>query len=220
MEQESPKALELVMELGSGGELHLVPSRGEWLDKGRGCRDGTRSRVRTGWRRGAGNSVQTELDDRDLGSIRTNRPVGQLAQKGRDVGSGSQLREELLDLAFGPVNGAREEHVPVFGREVRCQLDDAGQVEPAVREHREEHGVLSSRPGHVDPQIGFGLGEMKDGRTVDEHRGGGFAGVEVSSLHLGDVGDEFGLDAPGLTEEVGEPAEEIVVGEGFERPFE
>jgi hypothetical protein len=93
-------------------------------------------------------------------------------------------------------------------------------VEPAVREHREEHGVLSSRPGHVDPQIGFGLGEVEDVSAIDEHRGGGLAGVEVSSLHLTDVGDEVGLDAAGLTEEKGESAQEVVVVERFERPFE
>jgi hypothetical protein len=133
---------------------------------------------------------------------------------------GKEPGEELLDLALGLVNGAREEHIPVLAREVRCQLDDARQMEPAVREHRKEHGVLSSCPGHVDPQIGFGLGEMKDRRAVDEHRGGGFAGVEVSCFHLTDVGDEVGLDAAGLTEEIGEPAKELVVGEGFDRPFE
>jgi hypothetical protein len=219
MAQEAPKSLELAVELGSGGELHLVPRRGERLDEGRSGGEGTRNRFRTGWRRGAGNSVQTEFDGY-LGSIRTNRPVGQLPQEGRNVGSGSPLGEEFFDLALGLVDGAREEEVPVLAREVRCQLGDARQMETTVREHREENGVPPSRPGHGDPQIGLGLGEVEDVRAVDEHRGGGFAGVEVTSLHLTDVGDEVGLDAAGLTEEKGEPAKEVVVGEGFERPFD
>jgi hypothetical protein len=118
------------------------------------------------------------------------------------------------------VDGARKEHVPVLPREVRRERGDPGQMETTVREHREERRVLPSRPGDGGPQIGLGLGEVEDVRAVDEHRGGGFAGVEVSSLHLTDVRDEVGLDAAGLTEEIGEPAEEIVVGEGFERPLE
>jgi hypothetical protein len=61
---------------------------------------------------------------------------------------------------------------------------------------------------------------VKDVRAINEHRGGGLAGVETASLDLGDVGDEIGLDASRLTEKVGESAKELVVGEGFERPFE
>jgi hypothetical protein len=34
------------------------------------------------------------------------------------------------------------------------------------------------------------------------------------------VGDEVGLGAARLGQEVGESAKELVVGEGFERPFE
>jgi hypothetical protein len=152
--------------------------------------------------------------------MRTNRPVGQLAQDGWDVGSGSAFGEELLDLALGLVNGAREEQVSVLRREMRSQLGDARQMETAIPEHREEHRVLSSRPGHGDAQVGLGLGEVEDVCAVDEHRGGGLASVEAPCLHLGDVGDEVGLDAAGLAEEIGEPTQEVVVGEGFERPFE
>jgi hypothetical protein len=193
------------------------------VGRGRGCRDGTGNRVRTGWRRGIWNSVRTEFHKTRLGRARTTRkrgPFRELPKNGRSVRSGKELGEELLDLALGFVDGAREEHVPILPREVGRQLHDARQMEPTVREQREEHGVLSSRPGHVDPQIGLGLGEVEDVRAVNEHRGGGFARVEVSSLHLTDVGHEVGLDAAGLTEEEGEPPQEVVVGEGFERPFE
>jgi hypothetical protein len=61
---------------------------------------------------------------------------------------------------------------------------------------------------------------VEDVRAVDEHRRRGLAGVEASGLDLGDVGDEVGLDAAGLADEMGEPAKELVVGERGERPFE
>jgi hypothetical protein len=93
-------------------------------------------------------------------------------------------------------------------------------MEPAVGEHVQEHGVLTSRPGRGDAQVGLGLGEVKDVRAIDKHRGRSLAGVETSGLDLSDVGDEVFLGAAGLTEKVGESAEELVVGEGFERPFE
>jgi hypothetical protein len=118
------------------------------------------------------------------------------------------------------VDGAREEEVSVLWCEVRCELGDAGEMEPPVREHLQEHGVLTSRPGRGEAEVSLGLGEVKDVQAIDEHRGDGLAGVETSSLDLGDVSDEVGLGAARLTEKVGESAEEIVVGEGFERPFE
>jgi hypothetical protein len=118
------------------------------------------------------------------------------------------------------VDGAREEEVAVLGCEVRRELGDAGEMEPAVREHVQEHGVLTSRPGRGEAQVGLGLGEVKDVHAIDEHRRDGLAGVETADLDLGDVGDEVFLGAARLTEKVGESAEELVVGEGFERPFE
>ena len=93
-------------------------------------------------------------------------------------------------------------------------------MEPPVREHLQEHGVLTSGPGRGDAEVGLGLGEVKDVHAIDEHRWGGLAGIEAASLDLGDVGDEIGLGAARLAQKVGESAEEIVVGEGFERPFE
>jgi hypothetical protein len=93
-------------------------------------------------------------------------------------------------------------------------------MEPTLRDHLQEHGVLTSRPSRGEAEVSLGLGEVKDVQAIDEHRGDGLAGVETSSLDLGDVGDEGGLGAARLTQEVGESAEELVVGEGFERPFE
>ena len=86
-------------------------------------------------------------------------------------------------------------------------------MEPTVREHVQENGVLTSRPCRGEAQVGLGLGEVKDVHAIDEHRRGGLAGVETTSLDLGDVGDEVGLSASRLTEKVGESAEELVVGE-------
>ena len=131
-----------------------------------------------------------------------------------------RTRQRLLDLPLGPVDGSREEEIAVQGCEVRRELGDAGEMEPTVGEHVQEHGVLTGRPGRGDAQVGLGLGEVKDVHAIDEHRGGGLAGVETSSLDLGDVGDEIGLGAARLAQKVDESAEELVVGEGFERPFE
>jgi hypothetical protein len=118
------------------------------------------------------------------------------------------------------VDGTREENVSVLGCEAGREPGDAGEMEPTVREHLEEHGMLTSRPCRGEAQVGLGLGEVKDVHAIDEHRGGGLAGIETSSLDLGDMGDEVGLGAAGLAQKVGESAEELVVGEGFERPFE
>ncbi len=218
MAQEGTKSLELVVKLGSGRELHLVPSRGKRLDDWGGDRDWTRDEVRTARSHGARNSVQTEFGscgtcnsvrteftDCDLGSslanrrVFSNRPFRQLSQQRRHVGAGSPLCDELLDLPLGLVDRSSEKHVPVLPRQVPRQLGDAAQVETTVGEHLQDHRVLSSRPSHRDPQVGLGLGEVEDVGAVDEHRGGGLAGVEAPHLHLGDVGDEIGLHAAGLT---------------------
>ena len=62
--------------------------------------------------------------------------------------------------------------------------------------------MLSRGAGGGDPKIGLGLGEMKDLGAVRKHRGRGFAGVEPAPVDLANVGDEGGLVATGLTEEI------------------
>jgi hypothetical protein len=93
-------------------------------------------------------------------------------------------------------------------------------MDPAVREHLQEHRVLPRRPRHRDPAIGPGLGEVKDVRTVDEHGRRGVTRVEAPRVHLADVEDESGLGDTRLGDERDEPRDELVVGERFDRPFE
>ena len=77
--------------------------------------------------------------------------------------------------------------------------------------------MLSRGAGGGDPEVGLGLGEVEDLGTVREHRGRGFAGVEPTPVDLADVSDEVGLVATGLTEEIRQATEQLVVGERRQR---
>jgi len=79
--------------------------------------------------------------------------------------------------------------------------------------------MLPRRTGRCNPEIGLRLGEVQDVHAVGEHRRKGLAGKESSILHLGDVGDDVGFGAPGLAHELGQAAEQLVVGDGLERSF-
>ena len=70
--------------------------------------------------------------------------------------------------------------------------------------------------GDADAHIGLGLREVQPLSTVGEHRRGGFTGVEPASLDLADVGDEVGLDAARVRDELVEAAQQLVVGEAVE----
>ena len=50
-----------------------------------------------------------------------------------------------------------------------------------------------------------------------EHRRRGFTGVEPAPVDLADVSDEVGLVATGLTEQIRQAPEEIVVGDRRQR---
>jgi hypothetical protein len=89
---------------------------------------------------------------------------------------------------------------------VRGELGNRGQVQPPVGQHLEEDGVLAGGPGRGDAEVGLGLGEMKDLGAVGKHRGGGFAGEEAALIDFTDVGDEVGLHAAGLAEDLSEAA--------------
>jgi len=121
--------------------------------------------------------------------------------------------DELLDLPLRLVSGSSQEGIRIHRSEVRRQLGDAGEVETTVGQHFQEEGMLEGRAGRGDAQVGLGLGEVKDLRAVGEHGGGGFAGVEPALVHLGDVGQEVGLRAAGLLEQIGQPTKQLVVGD-------
>jgi hypothetical protein len=64
------------------------------------------------------------------------------------------------------------------------------------------------------------LGKVEPPRTVDEHRRRGLAGEEPSRVDFADVGDEVGLRAARLRQDVGEAAEQLVVGKMSQRAFD
>ena len=148
----------------------------------------------------------------------SSRPsVGQLPHQGRSIRTGRDLRHELLDLPLRPVGGALQERLPVLRGQVRRQLRDGRQVQPAVGQHAQEEGMLSRGAGGGDAEVGLGLGEVKDLGAVHEHRGRGFAGIEPAPVDLANVGDEGGLVATGLTEQIRQATEQLVVGERCQR---
>jgi hypothetical protein len=69
---------------------------------------------------------------------------------------------------------------------------------------------MSRRARRRDAQVALRLREMKDLRTVREHGGRSLADVEPALVHLGDVGDEVGLDPPSVPHELGQAAQELV----------
>ena len=77
--------------------------------------------------------------------------------------------------------------------------------------------MLPRRAGGGDPEVGLGLGEVEDLGAVREHRGRGFAGVEPAPVDLANVTDEIGLVTTGLTEEIRQATEQLVVGERRQR---
>ncbi len=145
------------------------------------------------------------------------RRAGQLAHHRRSIRTGRKLRHELLDLALRAVGGPLQESLPVLHGQVRRQLRDGRQVQPPVGQHGQEEGMLSRGAGGGDPEVGLGLGEVEDLGAVREHRGRGFAGVEPARVDLANVSDEVGLVATGLTEQIRQATEQLVVGERRQR---
>src|SRR5262249_1168065 len=96
--RECSKPLQLVTKLGSGRELDLVPSRREWLEGGDGCRTWDR---RQRW---TDNVVWAGFKTRHLDPIQTVWSGGQLPDDRGSVRPGSQLCDELGDLALGLVD--------------------------------------------------------------------------------------------------------------------
>ncbi len=77
---------------------------------------------------------------------------------------------------------------------------------------RARHGPCSDGPAR--PRIGNGF---HPARTPGKHGGRGLAGVEAAGVDFADVRHEIGLGAPRLPQELGEAAEQPVVGDESER---
>jgi len=76
--------------------------------------------------------------------------------------------------------------------------------------------VLPGRPRGGDPQVGLGLRKMQALEAVHEHRRRSLPRVQSPGVDLADVSDEVGLGVTGAGEELGETAEELVVGDGLQ----
>ena len=96
----------------------------------------------------------------------------------------------------------REDRVAVLRGEQRHEQRHPGEVEPPVAEHREQPGVRACGAGDRDAPVGLGLGEVKGLGAVDEHGGEGLAREQTALVDLADVGDEVGLDAARLADEL------------------
>jgi hypothetical protein len=86
-------------------------------------------------------------------------------------------------------------------------------MQGASIEHREDHGVLSRRPGRPDAGVGGILGERQNLRTIAEQGRAPLPEVEAPGVDLGEVCHEGcrGLSlAPG---EAPRPGEQLVVVE-------
>ena len=138
--------------------------------------------------------------------------------QGRCVFPRRHFGDQFLDLSLGPMRCASEQSLPVLCREVRREQGDRAQVKAPVAEHRQEHRVLARGAGDGDAQVGLTLREMESLRAVGEHGRERFTRVEASLVRLGNVGDEVRLDAARLAENLGQAAQEDVVGDRGERP--
>ena len=75
--------------------------------------------------------------------------------------------------------------------------------------------MFPGRPRDSDAQVGLVLREMECLDTPGEHRGRGLTGVELPAVDLGDVGNEVGLVATGLFQDLEQVAEQLIVRDGL-----
>jgi hypothetical protein len=78
--------------------------------------------------------------------------------------------------------------------------------------------VLVRGSGGGDAQVGLAFRQVKSLCATGEQGGERLARPESSLVHFGDVGDEVRLDAARLAEDLGQAAQEDVVGDRGERP--
>ena len=145
---------------------------------------------------------------------------GQVAVGHRGAHEGLQALELVTEPGGGgeldPVAAGGQRRTPggpcrAGGRSRATEAPSSG------RSPRENNSA--SRPSRRagDAEVGLGLGEVEGLGAVGEHRGRGFAGVEPAPVDLAEVSDEVGLVATGLTEQIRQATEEIVVGERRQR---
>ena len=76
--------------------------------------------------------------------------------------------------------------------------------------------MLARGAGRRDAKVGLRLGEVEGLGAKREHRRKGLARVQASLVDLGDVSHEIGLGGTRPVGQVGEPGEQLVVGDVVE----
>ena len=155
-----------------------------------------------------GNSSREEFDV---------APLRQLADDRRSIGSRGQRDYELLYLAARAVGRPGEKHGAVVHVDDGHEQRQPAQVEPAVAKRLEESRVGARSTGYRDAAVCVGFRQVQALSAVREHGWEGLPGEEPPLVDLADVGDEVGLDAPRLADEIGEPTQQLVIGDDPER---
>ena len=114
------------------------------------------------------------------------------------------------------MSGPREDRLAVLRGEQRHEERHPGEVEPSVAEHREQPGVPARGACDRDAPIGLGLRKVKGLGSIDEHGREGLAREKTTLVGLADVGDEVGLDAARLVDELVQSPQQLVVGDVVE----
>src|SRR6185503_21060746 len=205
---ECPEPLELVAQLDTGGELDLEACGRKGLDdRLNSSRDefsvrGCRCVSLDSWRNEVGGEWRLLL----VRHRRSARSLRKLADGSRDVRPRRELGYERFDLARRQVRGSGEERLAVRRSQERYEPREAAQVDPPVSQGLEDCRVLASGACNGDAAVGLGLREVQVLGAVRKHRRECSSGIEPSLVDLAEMGDEIGLDAVRLRDELSETA--------------
>ena len=146
-------------------------------------------------------------------SFGRSRADQQLPYQRLNVRARGQLGNQLFDLPFREVTCPRQDRPAVSLVEARGEQRDSRKVQPAVTQELEPGRVPAQGARHHDPQRRLRLGQVEALDAVVEHRRAGLPLVEAALVDLGDVGDEVGLDAARVAEDLRQAQEECRVRE-------
>ena len=110
-----------------------------------------------------------------------------------------------------------EQRLAVLRGQVRHEPGQAAEMQATVSEHREQRRMAARRASNGDAPVGLGLREVQVLGAVRKHRRECPSGIEPSLVDLAEMGDEIGLDAVRLRDELSETAEQLCIGDGLKR---
>jgi hypothetical protein len=129
----------------------------------------------------------------------------------RKIGLGRERGDHLFDLPLRSPLRLVEELAMVCCGEVGRKESDRCEVQGAVGDELEDHGVRASRPRCVDPLICAAFGEVEKLNAVGVHRRAGRVEVQPSLVDLGDVREEDREKAAGVARDAAKTKKERVV---------